>query len=425
MQLYRLEREGNVDELAEVLRHSDSDSVRRRAAEIIGDLAADRDPDLDEHVVEVLVTASASDDDESVRAAAIEALDRYGPPALERLVTEVTDHTTGPAQAPGSKRAFLDVVDAEEPELRMAAVTGLGHVGDPSVTPKLVERLDDEAPRVRRRAATACGRIGDPSAVPALRARFGDTDAAVRRTAGEALAEIGGNDALSALRQFATAEHPSLRRNAVDALGRFGGLEAVDVLADALEDDVRRVRRTAMYSLVECVTDAVPHLSHDVRSAVIERLRSAPAGDVVPVLTEILSEGTGVPQRRNAAWLLGRVAADEYRPRALDALFETVLDAPSTTARVAAASLVELEASELESRLLAVVDDESKPTETRSVVVFVLARVGDASTRTALESVYERTTDERVRDRIVAALTKLRGTNPAHDDGTDSVIDDE
>lgn len=412
MLLYELERQGDIDELAAVAQQSDSDSVRRRAAEILGDLAEDRNAESDEPVVETLVSVAADDENDAVRSAAIRALDRYGLPALERLVGELGDCAVERDAGFDAKRAFLDALEADGAELRMAAVTGLGHVGDPSVSPVLVERLDDRDPDVRRRAAIACGRIGNPIAVPALRARFGDTEAEVRRAAGMALAEIGGDDALSALETFATADHPSIRRNAVDALGRFGGLDPIDVLGDALVDDTRVVRRTALYSLVELLANAVPHRSHDVRTAVTAELETAPAADVVPVLTEILTEGTGGPQRRNAAWLLGRVVDDAYRARALDALFETVLDAEPTAGSVAAASLVELDATELESRLLGVVDDDARSTETRSTAVFVLARVGDESTRSSLESVHDRTRDEDLGERIVAALTKLRGRNP-------------
>ena len=417
MSLYQLERDGDRGELLEVLERSDNPAIRRRAAEILGDLAESEDDDPagddaavdDGDVVEVLVEIADEDPDQGVRAAAVDALDQHGQPALERLVARLSDRDLETAADWVAARAFAEVLDDDQPELRMAAATGLGRVGDPGVTSKLVQRLGDPDPRVRTRSAVACGRIEDPRAVQGLEGRLGDADADVRQAAADALGKIGSDPALAALLRFAADENESVRRVVVDALGHFGSLEPVDALVGALEDDHEMVRRTAMFSLVEILSNAPPQQSHDVRERTAEKLSVARADEVVPPLTEILAESTGTPQRRNAAWLLGRVVSEEYRERAQTALVEALDDDDEMTAQFASTSLAELGGDGLESRLLELVHDGDASTDARSKALYVLGKVGGETARERLGSFVETTDDEKLRERAFSALSKLGG----------------
>lgn len=417
MSLYQLERDGDRGELLEVLERSDNPSIRRRAAEILGDLAESEDDDPagddaavdDGDVVEVLVEIADEDPDQGVRAAAVDALDQHGQSALERLVARLSDRDLETAADWVAARAFAEVLDDDQPELRMAAATGLGRVGDPGVTSKLVQRLGDPDPRVRTRSAVACGRIEDPRAVEGLERRLDDADADVRQAAADALGKIGSDPALTALLRFADDENESVRRVVVDALGHFGSLDPVDTLVGALEDDHEMVRRTAMFSLVEILSNAPPQQSHDVRERTAEKLSVARADEVVPPLTEILAESTGTPQRRNAAWLLGRVVSEEYRERAQTALVEALDDDDEMTAQFASTSLAELGGDGLESRLLELVQDGDASTDARSKALYVLGKVGGERARERLGSFVETTEDEKLRERAFSALSKLGG----------------
>ena len=414
MSLYQLERDGERGELLEVLERSDNPSIRRRAAEILGDLAGEDeepgdDPDEGVDVVASLVEVADEDPDQGVRAAAIDALDQHGQGALERLVARLSSRDLDAAADWVAARAFAEVLDDEQPELRMAAATGLGRVGDPGVTSRLVDRTADPDPRVRTRSAVACGRIGDPRAVEALERRLADADPDVRQAAADALGKIGSDPALTALLEFADDENESVRRVVVDALGHFGSLEPVDTLVAALDDDHEMVRRTAMFSLVEILSNAPPQQSHEVREQTADKLTVANAGEVVPPLTEIMTESAGAPQRRNAAWLLGRVVTDEYREQAQEALVDALDDDDDMTAQFASTSLAELGGDDLESRLLDLVDDEEATTEARSKALFVLGKVGGERARETLGSFVETTEDDQLRERAFSALSKLGG----------------
>ena len=430
MSLYQLERERDFAELVETLRRSGDPPIRQRAAEVIGelfesgdfddaDLVLDGDGPTDplleadsdrETVIDALVEVVEDDDSEAVRAAAIDALDHHGQASLERVVDELSDEDLRSAADWVAARAFAEVLSADRPELRMAAAAGLGRVGDPSVTGSLVSRLSDPDARVRARSATACGRIGDPRAVEALETAVrDDPDVDVRRAAAAALGEIGTEAALRVLSTASDDESESVRRVVADALGEFGSVEPVDTLVGYLEDESETVRRTAMFSTVEILSNAPPQRSHDVREAAADRLGSATADEVVPALSEILTDSSGAPQRRNAAWLLGRVVGSTYETTARDALMTALGDDDGMTAQFAATSLTRLGDSGLETDLLALVRDREADTEARSKALFVLGKVGGEDARTELGEFVDRTDDDALREAAFAALSKLGG----------------
>lgn len=409
MSLFQLERDGETDRLLEIVVESDDPAIRARSAEILGGLAEDGTAAGDRSVIETLVETVTNDDSRRVRAAAIDALDKHGQAALESLIAELSGKDLDSAADWMAARAFAETLDAEQPELRMASATGLGRIGDSKATPALETRLDDTDARVRARAATACGRIGDPRAVPALEASVDDVNPDVRQAAADALGEIGTPPAMEALSAFAGDENESVRRVAVDSLGEFGSLDPVEVLVEALGDDYEMVRRTAMYSLVELLSNAPPDRSHEIREATADRLEAARAETVVTPLSEILTESTGAPQRRNAAWLLGRVTDAECREMATEALVEALGADDDMTAKFAATSLALLDGPGLEDRLFELLADDDASTDEKENALFVLGKIGDETTRERLERFIDVIERESLRQRAFSALSKLGG----------------
>lgn len=434
MSLYQLERERDLAELVETLEKSEKPAIRKRAAEIIGSLfdsddieesdlilddgstealgiqSMDDEDAEQETVIDVLVSIVKEDDHKDVRAAAIDALDKHSKESLERIVDELSDEDLESAADWVAARAFADVLDDEQPELRMAAATGLGRVGDPSVTEALVARLKDPDARVRTRSATACGRIGDPRAVEALEELMeSEPEIGARRAAAEALGDIGTEGSLQVLLGAAGDESESVRRVIADSLGEYGSVDPVDTLVRYLTDESENVRRTAMFSMVEILSNAPAQQSHQVREAAAEKLGSATADEVIPPLAEIVTESSGSPQRRNAAWLLGRVVGEEYQEMARDALVEALGDPDGMTAQFAATSLTQLDASGLEDELLDLVRDEEVDSDARSKALFVLGKVGGETTREELGEFVDRTENNNLREGAFSALSKLGG----------------
>jgi HEAT repeat protein len=130
---------GDVPYLTEALRDPDH---RWLAAKYLGDLGAVQ---AAEQLIRLLDAA-----DPQVRIAAAQTLGRIRAPAARPRLQEV---------------AF----DDEEPGVRSWAIGALGEIGDRDDVDLLLPLLDDPSLRVRGATALALGRIGDPKALVPLR----------------------------------------------------------------------------------------------------------------------------------------------------------------------------------------------------------------------------------------------------------------
>ena len=402
MSLYRYHRDGDVAAIARLLAGSDSTRVRRRAAELLGDLDATGGDE--EEAVEALVAAADGDEDVGVRAKAVDALDRHGADALERFVAELDGVSAGGRADWAAAREYADALSSERPEVRMAAATVLGRLGDADSVAPLLEALDDPEPRVRERVVRALGRIGTPQATGPVADRLDDETPAVRRAAAVALGTLGG-DVAEPLVGALDDDSETVRRAAVDALGDAGGATAVEPLVEALDDESESVRRAAVVAVVDLLSNAPADHSHEMRESVVADLRGTDDAAAVEPLVDLLAEGRQLRQRRNAAWLLGRVATGD--DRAAEALVGALDDADDGVARFAATGLAEMEV-DVEDRLLALLD-ESASTDARAMAAFTLGKVGGERARERLDALVDRAEDERVRQRALGALSKLGG----------------
>ncbi|GAB6879668.1 HEAT repeat domain-containing protein [Halorubrum gandharaense] len=398
MSLYGYAREGNVERLRDAA-GSDSPAVRKRAVEFLGELADEED----QGTIDVLLRAATTDEDEQVRGAAVDALDEVGQAAVEQLLSELTG---GSSQEAGwvTARKFARALESQRPELRMAAANALGRLGEPSTLPALVEALSDPDPRVRLRACHACGTFADPRTVGPLVDRLDDAPR-VRRAAANALGGIATDQSLAPLIDLLDDSDESLRRIAASALGKANNPQPVEPLARALSDESATVRNAAVYSVIELLSNVPTKHSHAVRDQVVSELKAADDATVVDPLVQILTEGQQRRQRRNAAWILGRVA-DRNNDEAVEALADALGDDDTQTAQFAATSLKTLGGPGVETVLLDRLDTD-RPDEARAKAVFVLGQIGGTETLNKLE---ELTDDESpaVRKRAFSAVSKLR-----------------
>lgn len=189
-------------------------------------------------------------------------------------------------------------------------------------------------------------------------------------------------------------------------MGNASSTRPVSALTTALGDPHGPVRRAAVYSLIELLSNVPTGRSDEVRQTLVDELRSADDETVVAPLTEILDESVQARQRRNAAWLLGRVA-DDPPAAAVDALVDTLRADDKLAANFAQTSLAELGGYGVESSLLAVLDDGDA--EARARAAFVLGQVGGDRSRERLDRLTEEDDDKQVRQRAFGALSKLGG----------------
>ncbi len=411
MSLFQFEREGDVEKLLSVTRTSDNPEVKARAAKILGDF--DEETREGHDVVGRLVKLVDESDNRKVTAASIDALNEIGQPAIEELISELAGIDLGDdQQADWAKaKAFAKALNADIPELRMAAANAIGELGKADVLPQLLETLDDPDPRVRARAARAAGRIEDARACDALIERLKDPKAQVRQEAAESLGAISNRQALNALLTMFDDDRAVIRRIAVGAMGNFGNAKPVDGLIEALSDDNPSVRRTAVYSIIELLSNVPTQQSHQIRETVVEKLNETDDKSVIVPLVDILEESSQNRQRRNTAWLLGRVTGtdSEGYGRVVEALVNTLEDDDQMTAQFAATSLAEVGGTQVEARLLDVVDDKSYDDDVRAQAVFTLGKVGGERSRKRLDDLIDKTDNEQMRKKAFAAISKLGG----------------
>lgn len=401
MSLYDLARSGDVDGLEEMLLESDSAAVRKRACELLGEVATTDDTDTIETIVSVAVT----DESGAVKASAVDGLDEIGAEAVEELLVEITGEKIEQGADWAVAKRFAKALSSNIPELRMAAASALGKLGDESGINSLKNRLGDDDPRVRQRVCMALGEINHPSAVPALIDRLSDPNGQVRHEAAIALSAIGTDQALAALKNMMDADNTSIRRIAASALGEAGTADVVEPLASALNDPDGGVRSAAIYSIIELLSNVDTQKSHSIRERIVNELQDADDATVVPIV-EILEESSQRRQRRNAAWFLGRVV-DEPNPKTVEVLVEALESDDTQTAQFAATSLAEMGGEQVEGELLDLVKSDA-PDDARAQAVFILGKVGGEQSRDVVENLTE-DDSKQVRKRAFSAISKLKG----------------
>ncbi len=139
----------------------------------------------------------------------------------------------------------------EKPEIRAAAATALGRIGDAVASPSLGEALNDPMPAVRYAAALALGRLpADGAATRLTRALRSDSSWWVRYAAVLALGRTKKGFVVGALEDCLRFEPKwQIRLSAVRSLQDVGGERAVAAVGSALKDKDSGVRTAAALAL--------------------------------------------------------------------------------------------------------------------------------------------------------------------------------
>ena len=400
--LFQLERERDIGGLAELLESSDNPKIRARSAEILGDF-----DEMEDTGLEALVDAIQTDESEVVRAAAIDAMTNLGrtDALLAALDREIDD-----AAADWSKaETFVSDLDSEETTLRMAAANVLGEIGSDSAVKPLTNHLDDPNPRVRARIARALGKIGDRRATEGLVEHLEGEPLGVRREVADALGYIGGDKAVTGLVDVADDKSEAMRRTIASSLGEFGDPRAIDTLVDLLEDESDLVRKAATFSLIEILSNVSTDRSDELRNEIVGKMSARDDASIIESLVEIIEEGSQLHQRRNATWMLGRVAGPESQEKAIEALIGALADEDNLISQFAATSLSEIGSREVETALIHHIDT-AHDDESIAMAAFTLGKVGGERAKSRLEKLVDETENEEVRRRAFSAISKLGGS---------------
>jgi len=274
----------------------------------------------------------------------------------------------------------------------------LVRIGSPSV-PVLIQRLKDEDSDVRKAACSALGKLGDPSAIPALIEALKGRDRDVPRAACDALVQIG-SAAVPALIKAATSNpSPSARCGACEALGKLGDPAAIPALIKALKDrggyllkDSDSLYRDAYMRVCEKASEALGELGDPSAVPALIKAAGDPSDRVrpaaysalvrigkpaVPVLIDALKDRSRYVRRR-ACFALGELGD----PSAVPALIQALKDEDSGVRKAACWALGKLgDPSAVPALIQALKDEDSG---VRKAACWALGKLGDPSAVPAL-----------------------------------------
>jgi HEAT repeat protein len=282
--------------LATVLTWLDGPAVSRALTRLLGSpgargMAIEALVASGARVVEVLIGELDAEDLE-VRQAAVVGLGRIGDrrataPLLgkladEDLVVPVVE-ALGRLGDGGAFEALVEQLWHDEATVRRAAVAALRALADPRTPERLAALLRDPVAHVRESAVKLATQLDEHAAARVLRAASGDPAETVRCAALELLAGIDGERALPVLRDALVRDTPRARAAAARALGRLRGADVVVSLIRALEDQDSWVRYFAVKSLA-------PQADAAVVEALTRTVRADTAQPVVLASVEALKQ---------------------------------------------------------------------------------------------------------------------------------------
>jgi HEAT repeat protein len=314
--------------------------------------------------------ARARHADEEVRYRATLELDGARPEELAELLERLSDESWRVRSAAVERLATATAPAAQLPRLlalldagdtvggRDAAAAALVQLGEAALPP-LVERLGADDPGVRMAALSVLGGLADRRAVPALAARLADADPNVRAAAAEALGRVGGPEAaavlvaaldsddqtlqLAALEALAASRvapptyrlsrlmgDRALRPAAYRSLGASDEPAALELLADGPSERARSAREAALGAIGQLRSrrgaDAMSRLAQAVRAAadhdssVAEGCVAALSSEEPFVALGALTVLAWVGEARHAPHLARLADDDRYRPLVEEAL---------------------------------------------------------------------------------------------------------
>ncbi|MFL5401210.1 MAG: HEAT repeat domain-containing protein [Gemmatimonadales bacterium] len=436
-------RDAAIDPLILLLGTSSRNSARAWAANVLGELRAQR--------AYPALVRGLSDPDDEVRGKSATALGRLGD---RRAIAHLLDHlltdsapfvrvriacTLGQFGGPEVIDRLVHALRDPAWWVRMRSVEALEQIGAAAEGP-LVVALDDPDPEIRARAAVALERLGVPDKVVDL-IQSGDTgveanETLVRLTAAgtpellgdllshpssqvrgaviTAISRAKRRDLAGGLVQTAAGDsEPSLRALAFDTLRSLRIEEALTVAVAGLSDPDQRVRAAAIRLIgelggreaVELLRSQTSDPDAAVRAAAAQTLGALRAGAAQPDFQRLL--GDPKPAVRESA-TLGAAAAG-LRPL-VPGIVELLEDSDEGVRKAAAAALGELgDRSAVPALLRAFAN---APVDLRETIVRAVSRLDVAATSELVGALLD-SPDTTSKLTVVRTLGRIRSPGAA------------
>lgn len=364
-----------VDPLIQVLEQSDRPSARAWAANVLGEVGAQRAfPALVRHL---------NDSEEEVRGKSATALGRLGD---RRAIAPLLEHLLGDPT----------------PFVRARIASALGQFGGPEIVDRLVHALGDTAWWVRMRSVEALEQIGASAEGPLVIA-LDDSNRQIRARAAVALERLGVSQ-----RVVRRVESDPQATEAQELLVRLSAGGHPEFLGELLRNPSVRVREAVLSAIAQAervemagalVQTAASDPEPALRAQAFDTLRTLEVGDA---LTASIAGLADPDQRVRAAAVL--LISELGGPEAIDLLRARSSDTDGVVRAAAIRGLGSLRATGAETDFLRLLGDP-KPSVREAAIVAAAA----AGLRALVPTLTELLDDgeQSVRQAAVEALGEL------------------
>jgi HEAT repeat protein len=210
------------------------------------------------------------------------------------------------------------VKQSSDPGLRLAALKGLGRIGNRDALPLLKQALIKGRAFERVMAAESLLLMGDNSGLPLLRATLNNhSDGNAQAMAAVALGYAHDPASLPMLRQALTDQNIDVRLGAAAALTHYNDAGGIAYLRGAIRDHDQVTRRHAA-ELFDDITfdaghpilvDALSSSDAEVQLAAVKTLGTGGGDPEVELLGALLRDSKDPITRADIAWSLGRIGS--------------------------------------------------------------------------------------------------------------------
>jgi HEAT repeat protein len=210
------------------------------------------------------------------------------------------------------------VKQSSDPGLRLAALKGLGRIGNRDALPLLKQALTKGRAFERVMAAESLLLMGDNSGLPLLRATLNNhSDGNAQAMAAVALGYAHDPTSLPMLRQALTDQNIDVRLGAAAALTHYNDAGGIAYLRGAIRDQDQVTRRHAAELFDDIafdaghpiLVDALSSSDAEVQLAAVKTLGTGGGDPEVELLGALLRDNKDPITRADIAWSLGRIGS--------------------------------------------------------------------------------------------------------------------
>jgi HEAT repeat protein len=175
---------------------------------------------------------------------------RTGEPAVQAEAIRLMGALSGEAVTSTMIQQFPQL----RPPVRVQLLAALAERGDGKARPLFLDALRDQNLQVRLAALNGLGSVGDSSCVQVLAETAAETKDEEQDAARSALSRLRGSDTDQVILSALTSAAPKVKPELIRAIGERGVRGAADILLRTAQESTGEVRREALRSLRENAT---------------------------------------------------------------------------------------------------------------------------------------------------------------------------